>query len=264
MTTHNVTSLVVEQEGSPVVSGIISLEDIVDWLAEEFRFSAISTQDAFNKLRVNEIFTQDCYTLRRHDSLFKAAELCARTNVKMIPILDDSLRPRGVITQSMLIGELWNNLSLLSQKFRNTPVSELTQSYYVTSLSSSSTALAGFKLMASRRVSGVAITNQEGELVDTLSIKDLKDINKAGGVASLWKNVMQFKKEARQSSGGWKIPKAPLCVLPTETLERVITLMDQSEVHRVWVVDSDVHKRPLNVLTQTDILQFVLPEQNWW
>lgn len=55
---------------------------------------------------------------------------------------------------------------------RKTPVSELTRSYFVSSVEESEQAIKAFKLMAERKVSGLAVVDKKSNLVDTISVRE--------------------------------------------------------------------------------------------
>lgn len=53
-------------------------------------------------------------------------------------------------------------------------------------------------------------------------------------------------------------PADVVYVLNSDTLETVVQKMAEHHIHRVFVVDDELHKRPVRVLSQCDILQNVL------
>lgn len=53
-------------------------------------------------------------------------------------------------------------------------------------------------------------------------------------------------------------PTDVVYVLNSDTLETVVQKMADHHIHRVFVVDDELHKRPVRVLSQCDILQNVL------
>jgi CBS-domain-containing membrane protein len=53
-------------------------------------------------------------------------------------------------------------------------------------------------------------------------------------------------------------PADVVYVLNSDTLETVVQKMAEHHIHRVFVVDDELHKRPVRVLSQCDVLQNVL------
>jgi CBS domain-containing protein len=53
-------------------------------------------------------------------------------------------------------------------------------------------------------------------------------------------------------------PADVVYVLNSDTLETVVQKLAEHHIHRVFVVDDELHKRPVRVLSQCDILQNVL------
>ena len=109
-------------------------------------------------------------------------------------------------------------------------------------------------------VSGLGVVNDKGHLVDILSVRDLRGIGmKAEHFERLWQPVGRFKAETR-SEFHRQTPPQPIHVSEDGSFERVIRLMDDGNIHRVFVVDGteDGGMRPTHVITQRDVLRFLL------
>ncbi len=142
-------------------------------------------------------------TIPRDFSLYGAIETIARTpdshRLAIIHPKDHSVV--GVVTESMIIGWLYVNLDKFGQT-KKLQCSEITRSYFVASIEESELAvrnggrhtssfqadthshllfagfvqIKAFKIMAERKLSGLAVVNKMGLLVDTISVRDLKGI----------------------------------------------------------------------------------------
>lgn len=63
-------------------------------------------------------------------------------------------------------------------------------------------ALTAFKLMVSNNVSGLAVVNAAGELVDTISVRDLRGMGAtAENWTNLWSSVVGQSRESKQRRG---------------------------------------------------------------
>jgi len=116
-------------------------------------------------------------------------------------------------------------------------------------------------MMLDHRVNSLAVVNNDGQLVDSISIRDLKGIGpEAEMFIRLWDPICEFKKKVRSKIPHCQtLPRVPVCVLPTDSLESVIKLMETDAVHLVFVVKDQLTKRPVNVISQSDVLNYVLP-----
>jgi len=167
----------------------------------------------------------------------------------------------GIITQSMLIGWLYNNLDSALRPVSHIPVTDIPAATDAMAISivEHEPAIKAFKLMADKRVSGVSIVNEKGELTNVISIRDLRGMAPtAEHFLRLFHSVVEFKREVR-SMFPTKTPIWPdLFLVPSDTLRTAITMMDEDRVHRLIVVRSALTRSPVRVLSQTDILHYVL------
>lgn len=87
-------------------------------------------------------------------------------------------------------------------------------------------ALAAFKTMVSSNVSGLAVVDSSGRLVDTISVRDLRGMGaSAADWTALWLSVKEFKQLCRQKFPQ-QTPDKPITVSGKDTLETLIKKMD--------------------------------------
>ena len=117
-----------------------------------------------------------------------------------------------------------------------------------------------------QRITGLGVTNSEGSLVDTLSVRDLRGMGvNAEHFERLWHTVARYKEEVRRDFKRQTPPK-PIHVTRDDTLRHVITRMDDGNIHRVFVVEKQRREggsgeelwRPTHVITQRDVMRFLL------
>lgn len=117
----------------------------------------------------------------------------------------------------------------------------------VISMTSDETALQGFKRMATRDVSALAVVSAEtGKLLTVLSSSDLRGLT-SNLMMRVNMPVIQFLKETRHG----RIRKA-VCIAAGVTLREATHKIVFGGVHRVFVTDSDNH--PIGVLSATDVI----------
>lgn len=166
--------------------------------------------------------------------------------------LDGSLA--NVLSQSDVLKYLNANIQLLGEN-ANKSIKELKMisSDKLITADVEQTAISAFKLLAQNLISAVPIVDKEGVLAGTLSLSDLKLIQ--DDLSPLLMTTMQYK--------AIKEPMPSIVCRPESTLGDVITELANSNVHRVWVVDSD--NRPLSVISITTVCEFLsqfLPKED--
>jgi len=223
------------------------------------------------------------FTVQKDFSMFYAFEMLARANQHRLAVVagpsgsaskagksgiaEDSMEPEfiggadqvvGVMTESMIIGFLFLNLEKMGD-VRNIPVSDFISHYFVTSIRENEPAIKAFNIMTNRQLSGIAIVDAEGTLTDVISTRDLRGIGpEAEMFTRLWEPVKDFKNKSRAMFPGLMSQK-PVCVTPSDTLETVIKLMETRSIHRVFVVQDRQNPKPINVISQSDVIKFLLP-----
>jgi CBS domain-containing protein len=255
--------------GMPVLSVSGTVVGHFDWGCLLLHFLNIQ-RGAFDPLMyktltVRDVMkTADLHIAENKFSIFRAFEILCRTESKRVVVTDAFNRVSGVVTQSMMIGELFNQLKTLDRKVRDIPVREMVRTYWVTSISEKSTAIDGFRRILWNNIGGVAVVDDDGVLVDSLSMRDLKGVRpSADAYDRLYKTVREFKDLVRKEKHGSSIPSLPQYVTQDATLEQCVTLLDQQRIHRLFVVDNLSSRRPIHVMTQTDVLRHVFPEILW-
>ena len=121
--------------------------------------------------------------------------------------------------------------------------------------------MTAFKTLAEHSLSALAITDkhQDGKLVGTLSVSDLRSISGRAEIEKLIEemrnmNVSDFLSRVKESSLN-RVTDLVTCQ-EGKTLEAVMQRALESKVHRVWIVDGD--QRPVGVMSYTDMISLFL------
>eukprot|EP00457_Paulinella_chromatophora_P009481 gb/GEZN01009548.1/.p1 GENE.gb/GEZN01009548.1/~~gb/GEZN01009548.1/.p1 ORF type:complete len:345 (-),score=28.60 gb/GEZN01009548.1/:285-1286(-) len=255
--------------------GQLTMGNLLNWIVVHFDVDPnLATMGDFfkkgkllNTTQVDVCMDYNVHVCPGNFSVCRAAETMARENAKRVIVTNWHNEVRGIFTMSMMVGEIYNNLSLLSTEIRGMPVRKMTKSYWVSRVREDSRVIDAFRIMNNWGCTGLAVTNTNGTIVDELSEKDLKAITaSADSYMRLYSDVKEFKAFVREDARlqGQKIPAIPQLVTESATFEQCIVAMDQIPCHRIFVVDDLIGKRPMYVISQTDILRQIFPSLGWW
>jgi CBS-domain-containing membrane protein len=197
----------------------------------------------------------------------RRSKFFCNTDIHRIPVLNRNQRVVGMVTQSMVVSLLTQNVSLLGT-LKDAKVSEMESilAKDLLAIKEDQKAIDAFRMMADKNVSGVAVLDGNGFLVDTLSIRDLRGI---GTNAARWRRLHQSVKDykaATRQDFPTQTPREILHVVPNDTIQRVIELMDDGNIHRVFEVEGattaaspgqTAKLKPKHVVSQGDLLRFI-------
>jgi len=277
---NNVLSLpVLSLEGK--FYGFVEQKDIVTFISNMFSEyemvglvdiqKAFQSEEKFIRATVGDIIQNPrrkrnpYYPLMRGVSLFTVWDTMVVEGLHRIPIIDPNGGLSDIITQSMLIDFLWQNLDKFdSDFFRSKTVQDIPDASEVVFTTTSSTrTIIAFRHMIAMEVQGLAVLNDSGQLVDNLSLRDLKRIHSDASMFwTLWNSVHRFKermrKDAPQTTATRESEQGPICVQSGDTLYAVLEKLALAHVHRLYVVDSLASMKPIGVISQTDVLRYIL------
>lgn len=195
-------------------------------------------------------------------SLFTVVELFARHGMHRVPVIDRENKVTSIVTQSMVMSLLEQNLHRMSN-IGALPVRAIVPglSSELVAVEESLTTFEAFYHLCDWNVTGIAVIDSDGALVDTLSVRDLRGMGPvAENFERLWLTVKEFKATCRQLYPS-QTPASPIYVTLDDTIESVIRKMDDGNIHRIFVCDVDdkLNKPfPLHAISQRDIFRFLL------
>jgi len=229
---------------------------------EERQWKDATARDVMRRRSMVPRAADASYPVLRGFSLFHPYEILARTGLRRIPVVDERSNIVGLVTQSMCISLLRQNQQRLA------PILDLRVREMeavlgpLISIRSDEKAIEGFRLMADKNISGLAVVDKEGVLVDTLSIRDLRGIGTDIERYHRLFYEVAFFKELLKSEYRRQTPAAPLFCTHDSTLRDVLKMMDDGNIHRVWVCTLDDKRRPIptGVISQKDVMLVTLRE----
>ncbi|EFA85165.1 cystathionine-beta-synthase domain-containing protein [Heterostelium album PN500] len=257
----------------------LGLFDIVKYVNEHFGKEKMSLEhdfwkmtnesEAFQKLKVNDVMSfptreNKFHPITQDYSLFSVVEIMARDpHAHHIAILDDMKNRHlvSILTQSQLIKFVYEHLSLLGAKkdllIKN--MRGLCSEADVVSVPMTMLTIDAFKVMEDHNVTGLAVLSESGQLVDTLSIRDLKGMATDGSLFwKLYRPVSEFLEFLKKDAKTLRPRHAIFCI-KDETFESALTKIYTNQVHRIFVVDSSESRKPISVISLGDLLLQLLP-----
>jgi CBS domain-containing protein len=254
--------------------GFIDLGDIVDFYVQSFGdilgkegvefWEKIAEREGFLDKTVDEIMesprTRDnpFHPVRVGYSLFSAVEALAREpRLHRVPVIDAERNMKSVLSQSQVVEFVHENINLIGN-LKDKKVGTMKNVYKdVKSIDEKTPAIKGFQLMQETGFGGIAVLDENGRVVDNLSLRDLKVIRFENQlIHRLFYPVKDFLRilEEERNMGG--VPdNRPLIrkiVRENDTLEHVIKILVTYKVHRVYLVNDD--DKPLGVVSLKDVL----------
>eukprot|EP01126_Amoeba_proteus_P044754 TRINITY_DN4989_c0_g1_i2.p1 TRINITY_DN4989_c0_g1~~TRINITY_DN4989_c0_g1_i2.p1 ORF type:complete len:199 (+),score=36.16 TRINITY_DN4989_c0_g1_i2:900-1496(+) len=185
-----------------------------------------------------------------------------------VPIIDRTGNITGIVTESMLIDFMWQNIEKFGDYFSKTKISDLIRCEMVYSTYEGTRAILAFRLMVTMNVSGLAVLDKDNHLVDNLSLRDLKRTQADASMFwNLWESVKNYKEKIAKDAPRTVAMKQtgrenPAFVLPTDSLYSVVEKMALYHIHRLYEVESVMSMKPIGVVSQSDILSSVL--RKWY
>jgi len=255
--------------------GVVEMFDLVEYVTTLFADLATTKFIDLEKMLVSERSFVDATVrdvmkrpiskrnpfkpIEKGFSLFTAWEILSLSTTHRVPILDEKGDICDLITQSMLIDFLWQNIEKIGA-LADHQVKDLKSKASETLgvVKASTRAITAFMDMVGNDNGGLAIVDDNGRLIENLSVRDLRGIHPNATVFwRLWSAVLEYKSKVRQDYPD-KTPTELIYALPNDSFYSVVEKMAKMHVHRIYVVDSKESMKPTRVITQTDILREVI------
>jgi CBS domain-containing protein len=181
-------------------------------------------------------------------SLYDCLNLMTKWKVHRVPVVDSMGTLLTSISQSSIVKFLCRIISKFSVAEKTVEELKLGYKTIVHSIRDDKPLRDAFTLMRDQGVMGLPVVDQNGAVVESVSVSDLKQIGFDGSLFSKLdvgiKDV--FKNYQRQG---------PYLVTPKQTVAEVAGLLTRAKVHRVFLVDEN--KKPIGVISLGDILELI-------
>jgi len=178
-------------------------------------------------------------------------------DVHRVGVVDEKNKSVGLITQSDIMKYIEANEGKLYAKL-NQKVQEIWQMEpkKVESIPSDHFVIDALVKLVEKRISGIAIVDEEGKVVGNISASDLKrmQLNPPEQLCyDIYEQLQQFIHIANKGkSNGVVNPFEPVVVKPNDTLGQIIHTINARYVHRVYIVDD--HGKPTGEISLCDII----------
>ena len=276
LVTNNLQSLVVLNEDSSYF-GMVDYSDIVRYVIKLFEDN-ISTATSMDLTRLFEkekvldrTEIHNIMTFPRNkgnifhpamvgSSLFTVFEKLYLLGNHRIPIISQNFDLKDVVTQSMAIDFLYQNIGQIGS-LAETKLEDLSDFYThtVTTTSEDGTTIDAYKVMIDQKLQGLAVVDSDGKLVDNLSLRDLKGLRPDVKVFwRLWSTVKSFKEHVREEFSKDNIPDEVIVATTEDTLSFIIETMATKHLHHIYIVDDRMSMKPTGVITQTNCLRGIM------
>jgi len=186
------------------------------------------------------------------------ADLCLCLNQKnchRVPIIGEDGKCHNIISQTALIKFIADNCP--REKLQQT-IQEAAIPYKknVVSIIDTANASDAFTLLDNKRLSGIAVVDEDRKLIGNTSARDIKLAAIDEGKTAMDTDILSYLAKVRQSVPQRK-ERYPSChVHEDATVAHVIELLRKTGYHRVFIVDEDI--RPIGVISVTDISTYAM------
>jgi len=184
-------------------------------------------------------------------------ELMAKWSVHRVPVVDAGGDLITILTQSRVIKYIHQHMNMFEDIAGRTLESLRMIHEGVISIPHRSLTIEAFKAIHDKKVSAVAVVDNDGKLVGNVSASDLKVVGYDGALLSrLFYPISQFLKILpHEHKEALKI-EGPVCVKPSATFREVIDKLVNIRIHRLYVVDDN--QIPIGVVSQLEVLGALL------
>lgn len=194
----------------------------------------------------------------KETSLLDICKILADRHKHRVPITDDSSGSAictGIISQSGLIAFIASKVppGSLDKKMAHAGIPYKKE---VVKVVDDSSAADAFELLDSKRLSGIAVVDEDGKLIGNTSARDVKNAVMDAGRTGMDTDILSYLAQVRQSQV-IKNDKYPSChVHEDSTVGHLVNTLAKTGFHRVFVVDEGM--KPIGVVSFADIIKYML------
>jgi len=183
-------------------------------------------------------------------NLIKVLQIvCHNFNLHRFPVTNTESKLIGIVSQSQLVHFLEPHTSKFD--FGNSTIGQLGLGLekVVVTVSENDSVMKAIQTLKEHKVTGIGVVNSNGQLIGNFSASDLKMFGIGFKILNVASGTMKDFIAALQ------IPKHihyPVTVTKAHTAQKVVSLIKETGVHRVYIVDD---KKPIGIISLVDILE---------
>lgn len=186
-------------------------------------------------------------------TLYDLCECLNERHCHRVPIVGDDEKCHNIVSQSVLVKFISENCPR-DKLQENIKEAKIPYRKKVVSVIDTTNASDAFKLLDNKRLSGIAVVDENGKLVGNTSARDVKLAAIDEGNTAMDMDILSYLAKVRQAVLQKK-ERYPCChVHEDATVEHIIAVLAKTGYHRVFVVDDNI--RPIGVISVTDITTF--------
>lgn len=207
-----------------------------------------------NEKTISYLAARNHFTYCKADAtLIEVCECLNKENIHRVPIVnEDTNKCQNIISQSALIKFISKHCPNLDQSIMDAGIPYRKK---VVMIQDDAPASEAFTLLDNKRLSGIAVVDEDGKLVGNTSARDIKLAAMDEGKTAIDMDILSYLAKVRQAVPQKK-EKYPCCHIHEDvTVGHVINVLAKTGYHRVFVVDENMH--PIGVMSVTDIASMI-------
>jgi len=197
------------------------------------------------------------HQVQLEDTLLHVCEILAK-GVHRVPVVDAKGQVVNIVSQSTVVNFLNTHIKEHNIKSElGKTIKELNLgSKPVITVHKDTSAIDTFRLMDRKKLSSVAVVDNDGKFIGNTSASDLKLFIKTLSLDLLHHPIMTYLNQIRQESIEIKSPT--ISVSGNDTLAVVIGKLASTRVHKLFVADDVTGYKPDQCISLTDILKLIV------
>ncbi|RKO89629.1 hypothetical protein BDK51DRAFT_40627 [Blyttiomyces helicus] len=171
-------------------------------------------------------------------------------------LITDALdeRPPALLTQTDVLRYVHANMSCVPPSVSlDAPISSILPSAArkLVTMAADESAISGLIRIRESKIAALPVVNTSGSVVANLSVSDLRGVTSVE-LYNLNSPVIEYLKSLSPNGN----PKSlnPIVVTPQDSMRSVLNILVEKHIHRVWVVASADDRRPIGVVSQSDVI----------
>jgi len=243
---------------SDIVAGILQ---IVDRTASNASDELIQKGQNFSSLPVRYLIDLSKMNPFRiievGESVLKAMEMMAKEgNLKVIIVVDDLGEPLGVITQSMIIRFIAENINIIGKEVleKSANILDIVHPHVIQKVNLCESFIKVFDLLKESSIPTVAVVNNDDVVVAWMSIEDFKGFTE---IREYLLNLIKPVGEVLMTHRSSQTSEPTSTCQSSDTLDYIILKFATTHCPYMWIVNEDPKKVPKGVVSLNDVFKVI-------